>query len=254
MHSAADWSGTLVSWSVVFLFHVLPIAVSQIYDWVREWQVLVAVLVALAFFYVWSRTILRAARRTAKETIQTEARAFEAGLKLLQRQIGRIEPTVEAAPMSFRPAAPLLARQQPPSKPLPQPPPPEQPPAQQQPPQQQKSQDSHAAVEHLRQAIRLALGKIPLNDEPLPPDGVRLYRTVIDAGTGPDFPVDDPTGALKPVLAELAALERSFPPQSCRQAWQSLVKLNALAREIHEPGEKRAEASSAQTNATGAIH
>lgn len=219
MQNAGDWSETLVSWSEFILFHVLPTAVSQIYDWVREWQVLAATVLVLVFFHFWSRTILRAARRTAKETVQTETRAFGASLKLLRRQI-ELREVPSAKPAGIPPAE--IPRVSEPQAVAP-------PPA-----------DDHAAVEQLRQAIRLALGKIPLSDEPLSPEGLRLYKAAIGMLANVNVNSDAPQTVLQQILSELAALEQSFPPQSCRQAWQSLVKVNALAREFHEPAVARA--------------
>ncbi len=216
MNSTEGWSGTLMSWSEFILFHVLPIAVSQIFDWIREWQILVAVFLVLIFFQIWSHAILRAARRAAKETVQTETRAVEASLKLLRRQIEQ-----RPAP---RMQAPVAAQAAPPAAPL-------------------VPVDSRAAVDDLRQAIRLALGSIPVSDDPLSETGSRLYRAAIGSmgGIGTDLKPGDRLGGLEPVLTELAALERSFPPQSCRQAWQALVKVNALAREFHDPTTARAD-------------
>lgn len=217
-----NWADKLGSWSEFILLHVLPTTISQIYDWVREWQILAATVVVLAFFNLWSHAILRAARRSAKETVQTETRAFGASLTLLRRQVEQstlpspralIEAprTVELRPVQAVPADCL-------------------------PP------DSPAAIEHLRQAIRLALSTIPLSDEPLLPAGVRLYRAAIealaDAGVTPGTGAGD--GDLQQILSELTVLKQSFPPQSCREAWQSLVKVNALAREFHEVAQARA--------------
>ncbi len=93
--------------------------------------------------------------------------------------------------------------------------------------------------------IRLALGTIPLSDDPLSPEGTRLYSAAISALT--DVNVTPVAGAAEEsfgqILSELAALKESFPPPSCRQAWQSLVKVNALAREFHETAPARAATS-----------
>jgi hypothetical protein len=227
MESAGNWSDTVVSWSEFVIFHVLPTAVSQIYDWIREWQILAAAALVVIFFHVWSRAILRAARRVAKETVQTETRAFGASLNLLRRQIEqKTEPSRPPAE-AIRPAAVQNAESLR-AQPLPPPP-----------------RDAQAAIEQLRQAIRLALGTIPLSDEPLSPEGTRLYRAAIGALADSSFSgaeaSDEVSGKIR---SELAELEQSFPPQSCRQAWQSLVKVNALAREFHEPAQPSVVASS----------
>lgn len=209
-----DWSGNLISWSEFFLFHVLPIAVAQIIDWIRDWQILIAAGLGLAFFHLWSRAILRAARKAARETVQSEIRGLEAGLKLLRRQIEVKREIVAAGSVEVPP------------KPAP-------------PPDDERSAgitNPVAAVEQLRQYIRLALGKIPVSDDPLSPEGIRLYRAAIASIPESLVPPDDRRGEFDRILAELAALERSFPPGSCREAWQALVKVNAIAREFHEAG------------------
>jgi hypothetical protein len=232
MTSVGEWSDTLISWSEFILLHVLPIAVSQIYDWVREWQILVAALILLIFFHLWTRAVLRAARQAARETVQAEARTFDARLKLLRRQI-------EAKPDMPKEGGVPDAHN------LPSP-------ARREPQQPAAATDLREAVERLRQAIRLALSTIPLSDEPLAPGSLRLYRAAIhgldDAGIESEGARGQ--GVLEQICAELSALKQTFPPQSCRQAWQSLVKVNTLAREFHEPPLTRAEAIAAATQAT----
>jgi hypothetical protein len=238
MDSAGGWSDTLISWSEFILLHVLPIAVSQIYDWVREWQILVAALIMLIFFHAWTRAILRAARQAARETVHAETRGIDASLKLLRRQI-------EVKPEAPKPAAEPKATTEPAS-----------PIAVRREPQQPAAPDNRAAVERLRKAIRLALSTIPLSDEPLPRGSLRLYQAAIhaldDAGVASDRTSGglEGRGVLEQIGAELSALKQSYPPQSCRQAWQSLVKVNTLAREFHDPPLTRAEAMAAGARAT----
>lgn len=235
---------TLASWSEFILLHVLPIAISQIVDWVREWQILVAALVLLIFFHFWTRAILRAAREAAKETVLAETRAFDAGLKLLRRQIeagpdGSETPAVRpsaAGPRARVEPAPMADPAQTERSVRPQP-----------------AVDGNTAVDHLRQAIRLALSTLPTSDDPLPPVSLRLYRAAIDAL---DEGALDVTGrgrkdVLDRIRTELSALGQAYPPQSCRQAWQSLVKVNTLAREFYEPAPlTRAEMLAAGKKAT----
>ena len=216
-----DWMSTLASWSGFILLHVLPIAISQIVDWVREWQILIAALILLIFFHFWTRGILRAAREAAKETVLTETRGFDAGLKLLRRQIeastdaqkvSAVVPKIAEPARGGAVASAETARPEPVA-------------------------DGNAAVERLRQAIRLALSTLPTSDEPLPQVSLRLYRAAIDGldDAGPDLDGRGRQEVLEQIRAELAALKQAFPPQSCRLAWQSLVKVNTLAREFADP-------------------
>lgn len=230
-----DWLSALASWSGFILLHVLPIAVSQIVDWLREWQILVAAFLLLIFFHFWSRAILSAARQAAKETVVAETRAFDASLKLLRRQLESGVETPRAPPKPTQPVAtaPAVATvlPTPPEATGPEP-------------------RGQAAIERLRQAIRLALSTIPTSsDEPLAPGSLRLYRAAIDAldPTDTDLGTKGRQDVLNQIQAELAALRHSFPPQSCRLAWQSLVRVNALAREFREPAPlTRAEALAGQ--------
>jgi hypothetical protein len=82
---------------------------------------------------------------------------------------------------------------------------------------------------------------------------LRLYRAAIDALD--EEVMDAPEHGRKDVLdrirTELSALGQAYPPQSCRQAWQSLVKVNTLAREYYEPAPlTRAEMLAAGKQAT----
>jgi hypothetical protein len=235
---------TLASWSEFILLHVLPIAISQIVDWVREWQILVAALVLLIFFRFWTRAIVRAAREAARETVLAETRAFDAGLKLLRRQI-------EAGPDA--PKAPAVAPGIAGPRSRVEPAPTSEPVRTGRSVRAQSAADSNTAVDHLRQAIRLALSTLPTSDDPLPPVSLRLYRAAIDALD--EEVMDAPEHGRKDVLdrirTELSALGQAYPPQSCRQAWQSLVKVNTLAREYYEPAPlTRAEMLAAGKQAT----
>lgn len=216
---------TLASWSGFILLHVLPIAIAQIVDWVREWQILVAGLILVIFFHFWNRAILRAAREAAKETVLAETRAFDAGLKLLRRQL-ELGADAPRAPTVLKVAEQVRdepARAEPgaPAEPV----------------RPEPVVDGNAAVERLRQAIRLALSTLPTSDDPLPPASLRLYRAAIDGldNANPDLGGKGRQDVLDQIRNELGALKQGYPPQSCRLAWRSLVKVNALAREVYEP-------------------
>jgi hypothetical protein len=224
-----DWTGRVVSWSGFLLFHVLPIAVAQIYDWVREWQFLIVAVLVLAFFHFWSRAILRAARQAAREAVQGETRALDATLKLMRRQI-------EEQAEKERRSAPLPSATVPRGVDGPRP--------------AATPPDSRAAVAHLRHAIRLALGTIPVSDGPLSPDGIRLYRAAIGSLADARIAAEERKGVLAQILTELASLEAAFPPSSCRQAWQALVKVNTLARAFGEPEQPETPPSPAPRRAT----
>lgn len=217
MTEAAGISGTIAGWVEFFFTHVLPIAVSQIYDWLRDWQTLVAVVLVVLAGQLWARFILKSARKAARETVQSETRAIDASLKLLRRQID------------------LRSEQGARSQPVPAPRPSEPPPG------GAACADGRVAVGQLRQAIRLALGTIPLSDDSLSPEGERLYKAAIGSLSGLRLPPNARSGVLGQILTDLSALEQDFPPISCRQAWQALVRVNALAREFDEPPLTRAQ-------------
>lgn len=221
---------TLASWSGFILLHVLPIAISQIVDWVREWQILVAALILLIFFHFWTRGVLRAAREAAKETVLSETRAFDAGLKLLRRQVEGNSDVPKAPPAAPKvvPERGLTGRTQPAVR--------VEPTASVEVARTELAADGHASVERLRQAIRLALSTLPTSDDPLPAGSLRLYRAAIDGLDGADLELGGRgrPDVLDQIRTELSVLKQAFPPQSCRLAWQSLVKVNTLAREFYE--------------------
>jgi len=224
MQTLAELSGTLATWTKFVFFHVLPIAVAQIYDWLRDWQLLVVAVLILAVFQVWSRGALRAARRAARETVLSEAKSFDASLRLMRRQIEQLQGGFAAQQPAAIPAAtrPVEGSHAPPPElPVPEPRTPQ--------PQTDRT------VDGLRQAIRHALGAIPLTDDPLTEDGARLYGNVITYLKDGPAPEAGEGSPLVRLHRELAELERATPPATCRQAWQSLVSINAMARDLAKP-------------------
>ena len=224
MQTLAELSGTLATWTKFVFFHVLPIAVAQIYDWLRDWQLLVVAVLILAVFQVWSRGALRAARRAARETVLSEAKSFDASLRLMRRQIEQLQGGFVAQQPAAIPAAtrPVEGSHAPPPElPVPEPRTPQ--------PQTDRT------VDGLRQAIRHALGAIPLTDDPLTEDGARLYGNVITYLKDGPAPEAGEGSPLVRLHRELAELERATPPATCRQAWQSLVSINAVARDLGKP-------------------
>lgn len=213
---------TLASWSGFVILHVLPIAISQIVDWVWAWQILIAGLILVIFFHFWSRSVLRAAREAAKDTVLAETRAFDAQLKLLRRQLeaGAEMPKPAVTPPKAA-EGPVRVEPAPKAEPM----------------RVEAVADGNAAVDRLRQAIRLALSTLPTSDDPLPPVSLRLYRAAIDGleNANLDLGSRGRQDVLDQIRAELSALKEAYPPQSCRVAWQSLVKVNTLAREFYEP-------------------
>lgn len=221
MQTLAELSGTLATWTKFVFFHVLPIAVAQIYDWLRDWQLLVVAVLILAVFHVWSRGVLRAARRAARETVLSEAKSFDASLRLMRRQIEQLQDSFSTQQPAVMPAAapPVeVSHSPPPELPVPE--------------ARTAQPQADRTIDGLRQAIRHALGAIPLTDDPLTEDGARHYSNVItylNDGTVPEAGEGSPLARLH---HELAELERATPPATCRQAWQSLVSINVMARDL----------------------
>ncbi len=213
----------LVSWGDFLFLHVLPIAVGQIYEWIYEWQILVLGIVALVCLRFWSLLIIRNARKAARETVLSEMRTMDGSLKLLRRQVeqfqaeqsarlavqGNVEPGRAAVGAVPKVAAAVPAFV---------------PPA-----------DPDAAVEALRHAIRKALGVIPISDEALSDESSRLYFEAIRSFDGAENWDSAKSGpAIAALQGEVKSLRESYPPASCRTAWQSLVKINALARDYQD--------------------
>jgi hypothetical protein len=176
-------------------------------QWLYEWQALIAGAMILVAGTIWVRSVNHASARTAS-TIAQAMRAM-----------------AEASPHARDVPSLLLAR-----------------PAKDGNLETGKgtpaSQDFETRLERLREIIRAALSTIPQTGDAVVGEGAQLYRAVAEFSLdGDDAPTDkfraQKVEEIKRCLVALAAAGPETRP--CRAAWDDLVRLNRLARELRNP-------------------
>jgi hypothetical protein len=207
----------------------MPIAFSEIYDWIKDWQVLIAAVLIIAAGRTWVNALTRGHLHIAHSVAQSSRHLIEA-------LAGR-EPPEQASvpapapgmrgiiPSRIAPSTERASLREPTIAPGPVP--------------AAQPAEAGARLDALRDVIRLALSIIPVSEIPLSGQGARLYQKIADfsfddlraAGSGnPDR--ERLTADLE---SELAALRGHEPEEiDCRTAWQSLVRINGLSRELRE--------------------
>lgn len=188
----------VLSWLDFVLFSVLPIAFNELIHWLYDWQVLIAGILAIVAARIWGKSVVRGARIAAAAQMPAS-----------------VAPRAQAAPAPS-PAAP--------PRPAPRPVP---------------AASAAAAGDPLlalRETIRATLAAIPYSDEPLTPERMTLCSRVLQ------YPVGDAAAKAGKVLApkyevlqkELGALGEMGEKNTCRNAWQVLVRINDAARDLIE--------------------
>jgi hypothetical protein len=179
------------------LFTVLPVAFRELLRWLYEWQILICGVLALAAARIWGRSVVRAARITARAKPPVEARRPAA------------EPVVVPTPLAAAGSEPVI--EVPPPRPA--------------------LTDQLFA---LREHIRNTLGRIPCTDEVLSAERLEDCRTIAAFALS-----DPPFGIGKVQLArfealksKLAALKDVRDTDTCRNAWEALVRISMDARDL----------------------
>ena len=201
------------SWSVLgaraneYLFQVLPAAASSVYEFAKEWQTLIAgllVIVAARYFF---NAMLRSSRMMAEAVIRS-ARIAADSTRAPREEAG--SPAEDPVPV-----APLLGAVPAPHVPA--------------------GANLGERLDALRNAVRTALAAIPTSGNEIGIKGAALYGRVAT------FTFDD----LDPGMFDRGALSVFRELQTCldalrldagdadaRQAWERLVRINKLAREL----------------------
>jgi hypothetical protein len=182
------------SWLGFFFFSVLPIAFQELGRWLYQWQILAAGILAVLAARIWGRAIVRSAR------IAATAQSY---------------PGV--SPRGSFAAAPR-AEPRPSKVPVP------------------AAAENTDPIQSLRETIRTTLGTMPYTDEPLTRDRMALCSRVLQ------FPIAELAAkspkAVSPkfeaLQRELAALGNLSEKNTCRNAWETLVRVNNAARELME--------------------
>ncbi len=188
------------------LFTVFPVAFRELLRWLYEWQILICGVLALVAARVWGRSVIRAARITARAKQQpAEIRRPAA------------EPVVVPTPLAAgaEPAVEIPA----------------------------KTPDLADRLFSLREQIRNTLGRMPCTDEVLNAERLSDCRAIAD------FPLGEPPSAagraqvarFEALKSKLAALRDVRDTDTCRNAWEALVRISMDARDLM--GEEPAKAA-----------
>lgn len=182
------------AWFDFMFFSVLPIAFYELGHWLYQWQILAAGILAVVAARIWGRAILRSARIAA--TGQGYATSASRG--------------------SFA-AAPVRTADAPRSR-------------------KQAAAEPQDHLQNLRETIRSTLGTMPYTDEPLTRDRMALCSRVLQ------FPIAElaakssrpQAGLYEALQRELSALGNLSEKNTCRNAWEVLVRINNAARDLIE--------------------
>ena len=192
-----------------FLFEILPTAFLIVYEWAREWQPLITgVLVILAARY-FHRATLRSSRMMAEAAIRSARIAAAAALKTPQPDRAERSSTVIASGPPIDAGNPHVPTER----------------------------GVASRLESLRSAVRSALAEIPTSGGAIGGRGADLYSKVAAFS----FDDVDPNGVFdtESVVAfyELQTALDTLRLESAEEteaahAWEALVHINILAREL----------------------
>jgi hypothetical protein len=205
-HFSALWS-----WIEFLAFTVLPIAFREILHWLHDWQILLTGVLALAAAYIWGKSVIRAARitaRAAKQQVQSQTAPTQTPKR------PPATPKVVPIPLASSGAPALEPHGR---KPVPLP----------------KSELADKLYA-LREQIRTTLGQMPCTDDLLSAERLEDCRRISE------FPLGDPPANATKLVAhrfdvlrsELAALGAVRETDTCRNAWEALVRISMDARDM----------------------
>lgn len=206
----------------VFLMESVPDALLICYQWVREWQTLLAVILLIFALDHYSRAIIEAFRDLAEVVTRST-------------RISSVTSASRATPYAESQAAPYREKLEP-APPFPG--------GTSLHPGETFSQPGHATssndllgrLDALRNAIRVALAAIPPTQSKIAEKGLKLYGdvAVISLGDVGSILTDQETLALGQEL-EGALAELQFETADGldpRLAWESLARINRVARAL----------------------
>jgi hypothetical protein len=201
------------------LFTVLPVAFRELLRWLYEWQILICGVLALVAARVWGRSVVRAARITARAKQQPPAE--------IRRPAA--EPVVVPTPLAAG-AEPVVTVPVAPGNE----------PAVKEPP---KTPDLPERLFSLREQIRNTLGRMPCTDEVLSAERLSDCRAIADfpLGEAPSAASRAQVARFEALKSKLAALKDVRDSDTCRNAWEALVRISMDARDLM--GEEPAKAA-----------
>lgn len=204
------------SWFNFVSFTVLPVAFRELLHWLYDWQVLIAGVLAIVAARYWGQSVIRAARITARsKPVSPEPKRAP------------VEPVVVPIPLATAAAGDATLR-----------------------PVRTPEWSDRLFV--LREHIRGTLGKLPCTDEILSAERLAACRKIAEFQLG-ELPGSSPKplahryDALRSKLAALGAVRET---DTCRNAWEALVKISIDARDLmgSEPSKPIAKVTKLTSN------
>ena len=205
----------LWAWIHFLAFTVLPIAFRELLHWMYEWQILLTGVLALIAARVWGMSVIRAARITARAKQGAPGEIHKKPLV-----VPKVVPVPRAVP---RVVEPLVLDRSALEPRLRKPPP--------------GSPELADRLFALREQIRVTLGRTPCTDDVLSAERLADCRRIAE------FPLGEPPAIASKLLAhrfdvlrsELSALGAVRETDTCRNAWEALVRISIDARDLTGP-------------------
>jgi len=201
---------SVLTWTELLFTNIFPVVLTEVYNWLKAWQVLVAAILVIIAGRHWVNSILASLARPRSLISESSPSRADALLKNANREnLARDEAKQET-----RPVVPHSLN-------FPQ------------------SDDVSLRLDHVRDLVRSALSAIPVSEAPLSGQGAKLYQRMTS------FSFEDLCSSTRDnpehwrlaneLQTELAALmAKNLEDVSCQNAWQTLVRLNTLARQLKE--------------------
>jgi len=210
------------AWLSIFLLENVPNALLIAYEWVREWQILLAAILLIFALAHFTRAIIEAFRDLAEVVTRST-------------RISAVTSASRAVPYSASQAAPYKEKKEPTPPPVSE--------RSSLHPGEKFSQADHppstdllGRLDALRNAIRVALAAIPPTQSKVAEKGLKLYGDVaaVSLGDVADILTDQETLALGRALEGALAQLRFETGDGLdpRLAWESLARINRLARAL----------------------
>ena len=192
-----------------FFFTVIPVAFRELLHWIYDWQILISGVLAIAAARYWGRSVIRAARITARakpvSPLEVRKPAAEPVVVPASFAVAEREPAVRIPPARI----PELAER----------------------------------LFSLREAIRTTLGRTPCTDDVLSEERIEDFRRIAEFPLG-EMPSDASRlqfARFEALKSKLGALKDVRETDTCRNAWEALLRISIDARDL--AGEETAGAS-----------
>jgi hypothetical protein len=189
---------TILSWLSFLAFTVLPVAFRELLHWLYDWQILLTGLLAVFAARLWGRSVIRAARITARAKAAVPAEPAR-----------RTEPVVVPIPLGAAGSTDTVIRMQ-------------------------RPPEWSDLLFALREQIRIVLGKLPCSDDVLTAERIEECRKIAQFPLGelPDGISTNIAHRFEALRSKLSALGGVRETDSCRNAWEALAQISMDARDL----------------------